>query len=311
MRRSGRAAPRRRRSRASPSFPSLFLEYVECSCHHPGLVEPVQRAQVALTADRAREPRPQSDAPKRLRNDSKLEQTFRDRTAEPALDGMLFERQEAARLASRRHDCSRVERLRRMNAKYSRLYLVPSRELIRRFERDLQDAARGCDRKIGSLMHAARDAYFKDVVRSMGGRGLRLVEPQVARAGRRHQRARRLPHFPLVAWAHHREAGQGPQDRDVFGGMVRDTECAVAESATDADDLDVRVVVGRVIADLLEAPQGGEVGDRVGEHDAALEGEAGSETSHVLLGDPGVQELPRVAARKVLEYPEPEIAGDQ
>src|SRR5579862_4078088 len=168
MRQPGRAAPRRRRRHVSAWLPSpLLRQYVQRGCHDPGTVEPVERAQVALTTDRTREPCPQSDAPKRLRKDSRLEQVFRNRTTESTLDAMLLKRQETARLASCRLQCRGVEGLRGMNAQNSRLDTVASRQLFRCLQRDLEDAAGRRDGEVRPLTYAACHADLEGVVRAM------------------------------------------------------------------------------------------------------------------------------------------------
>src|SRR6185437_11558584 len=93
--------------------------------------------------------------------------------------------------------------------------------------------------------------------------------------------------------------------------MVRDAELTIAEATAYGDDLDVGIVIRRIVPDLLQTAKTRKIRDRVGEYDAALQGHSRRQTRHVLLGHAGVQKLPGIAARVCLEDTEPEIAGNQ
>src|SRR5476649_3067482 len=64
--------------------------------------------------------------------------------------------------------------------------------------------------------------------------------------------------------------------------MVRGAERAVGIATADGDDLDVGLVVGDVVADLLHRAQRREVAYRVAEHGVAFEAHAGGQADHVL-----------------------------
>ena len=89
-----------------------------------------------------------------------------------------------------------------------------------------------------------------------------------------------------------------------------DAQVAVGEAAADRHDLDVGAVVADVVADLLEAAQGAEVADRVGEHDLARQGHARGEPDHVLLRNACVDELVRVPVGEVLDHRVAEVTDD-
>src|ERR1700683_4204727 len=89
------------------------------------------------------------------------------------------------------------------------------------------------------------------------------------------------------------------------------TESAVGESAADRYDLYVRPLIADVISYLLQAPEDGEVRDRVGEDDLPGEGEAGGDTGHVLLGDADIQKTLGEFLHERLDDAESKIADQQ
>ena len=107
-------------------------------------------------------------------------------------------------------------------------------------------------------------------------------------------------------------SGMHAHDAELLDGVVRGAHGAVGEAAADRDDLDVGLVVADVVAHLLEAAQGGEVGDRVGEDDLARSAPCRRRAGHVLLGDAGVDELRRAArSMNCSTTREAEVAGDE
>jgi hypothetical protein len=107
---------------------------------------------------------------------------------------------------------------------------------------------------------------------------------------------------------HH--VGQGPHDGQVLGGLVGHPESAVGQAAADDHDLDVGPVVAHVVADLLQAAQGREVGDRVGDGDVAFHGHAAGHAGHVLLGHPHVEETVGEALGEALDLAVADVGQD-
>ena len=70
-------------------------------------------------------------------------------------------------------------------------------------------------------------------------------------------------------------------------------------------------MVANVVADLLQAAQGGEVADGVSENGVTFERKAGGEAGHVLLGDADIEKLAREARDVLVEDGEAQVAGQQ
>ena len=86
--------------------------------------------------------------------------------------------------------------------------------------------------------------------------------------------------------------------------MVAHAQGTVDEAAAHADDLHVGIVIGTVVANLLQAAQGREVTDGVGEHGLAFPGQARRQPRHGLFSDSRVDKLVRVRLPEGLQYPE-------
>ena len=82
-------------------------------------------------------------------------------------------------------------------------------------------------------------------------------------------------------------------------------ERAVGESAAHSHYLDVGLVVANVVADLLEASKGGEIGDRIGEDDLSTERHPSGNARQVLLRDAGIEESIRKSASERFDHAEP------
>ena len=105
--------------------------------------------------------------------------------------------------------------------------------------------------------------------------------------------------------------GQGTHGGQVLGGVMAHAQGTVDEAAADADDVDIGAVVGTVVADLLDAAQGGEIADGVSEDGLTLQGHARRHGGHVLLGNAHVQELIGHGLPEGAQNTEAQVAGDQ
>ena len=71
------------------------------------------------------------------------------------------------------------------------------------------------------------------------------------------------------------------------------TEGPVGEAATDRDHLYVGPVIANIVSDLLEAPEGGKVGDRIGKDYFPAQRHARGDARHILLGHRRIEEAVR------------------
>src|ERR1017187_4574920 len=92
---------------------------------------------------------------------------------------------------------------------------------------------------------------------------------------------------------------------------MREANWSVTHAAADAHDLHVRAVVADVVSDLLQAAQGREVADGVGENRVTLQRKAGSEARHVLLGDADVEKLAGETGDVLVEDLKAQVAGQK
>ena len=92
---------------------------------------------------------------------------------------------------------------------------------------------------------------------------------------------------------------------------MRVAECAVGKPAADRDHGHRQAMVVDIVADLLGAAEGREIGDRIGEDVVAFRGHAGGEPRHVLLGDARIDEAIGEAFGEGLDHGIAEIAYDQ
>ena len=81
----------------------------------------------------------------------------------------------------------------------------------------------------------------------------------------------------------------------------------VSKAAADADDDHLRSVVDDVVANLLEATQGGEIDDRVGHDAPPRQGQPGRDAGHVLLGHANIEVAFGKLLGKRLEHRKPQI----
>src|ERR1035437_4750570 len=92
---------------------------------------------------------------------------------------------------------------------------------------------------------------------------------------------------------------------------MREANWSVTHAAADAHDLHVRAVVADVVSDLLQAAQGGEVANGVGENRVPLQRKAGSQARHVLLGDADVEKLAGEPGDVLVEDLKAQVAGQK
>ena len=163
------------------------------------------------------------------------------------------------------------------------------------------------DTSVASVPSRSRRAFpsTKRLSLALGASGRGTIESQVGRPGESGERGNRTLRLPVVAWGDDGHARQRPEDREILRGVVRDAERTVAEATTDRDDVDVGVVVGGVVADLLERPQGGEVGDRIGEHDPPVEREPVARPVMFCSATPALRNCAGSASRKSSSTPNP------
>ena len=145
-------------------------------------------------------------------------------------------------------------------------------------------ATRGDQGQVIAITELDRFADLEVDLRLMGHRLAGSPQPKVAGAGPVHHRPCGRRGLHRVSRGDHRHVWQGTHDGDILRCVVGHAQGPVGESAADGHDLHVGLVVADVIADLLQAPQRGEVGDGVGEHHAAGQGHACCHAGHVLLG---------------------------
>ena len=93
--------------------------------------------------------------------------------------------------------------------------------------------------------------------------------------------------------------------------MVRHTHGPIAHSPADSHYLDVGAVVTNVVADLLQTTQCGETAYRVGKDNVPLESKSGGDPGHVLLGNPHIQKLTRVAGDEIVQHPEAKVTCEE
>src|ERR1700737_4127098 len=74
-----------------------------------------------------------------------------------------------------------------------------------------------------------------------------------------------------ITWRNHDQSREGSQNRKVFGRMVAHTKTPIRQASPYRDHFYIRTVIADIIADLLQASQGREVGNRVGENDLSAE----------------------------------------
>ena len=137
------------------------------------------------------------------------------------------------------------------------------------------------------------------------------AKPQVERAVGLGNSLDRVLRLNSVSGADDRNVRQRPQTSDILGRVVAYAQRAVNIAAAHADDLDVRVVVGAVVAYLLKAAQGREVAYRIGKSDLSLKRHARRDSRKILLGYTRVDELIGQRLPKGLEHSEAQIAGYQ
>jgi hypothetical protein len=174
-----------------------------------------------------------------------------------------------------------------------------------------QDSARGRERHILPVSHRSDTARPKGVAGFRGGRRVRFVEAEIGRTAMRDEIARGFGGFPQIAWRKDEHVGKGAEDGEILGGVVRETDWAVAHATADANDLHVRAVVADVVSDLLQAAQCREVADGIGKNRVALQRKAGSQARHVLLGDADVKKLPGEAGPVPVEDLKAQVASQE
>ena len=106
----------------------------------------------------------------------------------------------------------------------------------------------------------------------MHDRITRAAEPKIERGFVRGCSRYREFRFDGVSRADDGHVGKSPHDTDVLGRVMGRPVGAVAETATDSHDRHRYVVVTNIVANLLEAPQRCECGNRVDKRPEALEG---------------------------------------
>jgi hypothetical protein len=124
-------------------------------------------------------------------------------------------------------------------------------------------------------------------------------------------RAGRGGRFLRISRRDHDHSRQGPHHAEVFHAVVRVALGRVREAAAHGNDAHRIAVVANVVANLLQATHGREVGDGVREHRLADFREARCDAGHVLLGHADVEELVRQGVAEPLEHRESEVAGDE
>src|SRR6266516_1943228 len=274
------------------------------------LVEAVHRLEVILIADDLVELRAQADALQRGVSRFELGHQLGDGAAQSALDAVLLQREDVARLRRRGDHRIAVDRLHRVHADQPHAESLAG-EALRDLVRGREHAARGDERDVRSVADRDRAAHLEVGFLGVDDGLTRLAEAQVARSFERDHRARRETRLHGVSRRDHGHVGQRAHDRNVLGCVMRHTEIAVGETASNRNDLDVRPVVADVVANLFEAAQRAEVADRVGEDDLAGKGHARREADHVLLRHARVDELVGMLVRELFDHREAEVADHQ
>src|SRR5712691_10060 len=278
--------------------------------HHSLLVKTVQRFQVFLIADHRVELRPQPDALQQRAGSVELGHHLGDGAAEPAFDAVLLEREHETGFGGCAHDSFAVERLDGMHAQQPDAQAFLSQlggDAIGRREH----AAAGDEREVRTLPHRNRAPQDKGRLVRMHNRLAGPAQPQIGRSVERDHGPGPQPRLDGIAGRDHRHVRQRPHDGDILRGVMGDAEVAIREAAADRDHLHIRPVIADVVADLLQAPQRAEVGDRVREDDLAAQRHPDCEPDHVLLGDAGVDELVGVLVRELLDHRVAEVADDK
>ena len=90
--------------------------------------------------------------------------------------------------------------------------------------------------------------------------------------------------------------------------MVAHSQCAVGHAASHGDRNDVGIVIANIVAELLQAPERGKVGNRVGKDNLASQGQSSRNAGHILLGHTHIQTLPGKSLGKVDDNAKAQVA---
>ena len=93
--------------------------------------------------------------------------------------------------------------------------------------------------------------------------------------------------------------------------MVAHAQTAVYKTTADTDNFHIGIMVGTVVSDLLQTPQGREVADGIGEYGFSLQSHSGSDGGHILFCDAHIQKLIRNCLPEGLQHTEAQVAGDK
>src|SRR5437867_5863461 len=274
------------------------------------LREPVDGQQVLLAPGFRNEGAGQAESLEHHRAYAGLRQRLCDGTTQPAHDAVLLQRDDRPRLPRGRYDSVDVERLHGMHAQDPGIHTVTG-EPVGDGDGYLEHGPGGDDgqplpaAELDRLTEPKRDALAVDT------RLADSPEAEIAGTTMLHHGAGRELDLRRVAGRDDDHPGQRAHQGEVLSRVVRHPQRAVGEPAPNRDDLHVRGVVAHVVADLLEAPDGGEIRDGVREDDLAGERHARRDARHRLLGDAGVDEAFRELLSERLDDTEAEVTHDQ
>ena len=139
----------------------------------------------------------------------------------------------------------------------------------------------------------------------------RLAQAQVGRLRMFDEISHAGAHLHRVARRRDQHVRKAAHQRVVLHRVVRVAQSAIGQPAADGNHGHRQAVVVHVVADLLGAAEGGEVGDRIGEDVIALAGHARGQARHVLLGHAGVDEAVRELVGKGFHHGVAEVTDDQ
>ena len=181
-------------------------------------------------------------------------------------------------------------------------------QTLRGLDRVMKHRSAGDERDIAALTHLDCLSQLEiHHVRRVDPGLSRLPQPQVGGTGLFGQSPRGQRRLNRITRSHGRHARQGPHDGKVLGGMMGDAERAVIEPAAHADHHHARVVVTDVVADLLQATQGGEVGDGIGKDHFAAHRHTGRNRNQVLFRHADIQKAVGILLREGFDQAKPKV----
>ena len=145
----------------------------------------------------------------------------------------------------------------------------------------------------------------------MQGRFTAPAKAQIAGArGAEHDRYHGL-HLCRIPRGENRYPRQGTKHCHVFRCMVAHAQAAVNKTAAYAHNFHIGIVIGAVVANLLQAPQGRKVADGISQHRSPFPCKACRQAGHGLFRNACVDKLIRISFPERLQHAEAQVARHQ